>query len=170
MSQQSSYLAKKYVERGNEILRTKNKNKRMLVIIFQGIDIKRETRRNKWVTSKKNRGKEILRIKSENKEILEGIEVKSEVKEPKRLTSSDKILPAHAQMFPKYKYGKHEGNKAPTSNRDCSIYRLQEEFPKDGLPKRYKKRAWAEASATAIRAGSIAIAAIRIEMKQWFLP
>ena len=46
--------ARKYVEKGNEILRTENESKRMSVVMFNDVDIKSEARDNKRLTSNEN--------------------------------------------------------------------------------------------------------------------
>ena len=46
----------KYVEKGNETLRTENESKRMSVAMFHDVDVKTEARDNKRLTSKENKG------------------------------------------------------------------------------------------------------------------
>ena len=48
--------AGKYVEKGNEALRTKNESKRISVVMFHDVNVKSEARDNKRLTSKENKG------------------------------------------------------------------------------------------------------------------
>ena len=56
--------AGKYIDKGNETLRTKEESERMPVAMFHGVDIKIEARDNKRLTSKENKGKETLNSKN----------------------------------------------------------------------------------------------------------
>ena len=115
-------------------MKPKMKVKRMLVTIFRNIDIK--TRQEETSSSsQRKQGKKTLCIKNKKKEMLEDIEVKSMVREPKRLTSYAKNI---ASTLPDVSeaYGGQKGNKAPNSNRDRRIYHPWEELSKGGLPKR----------------------------------
>jgi hypothetical protein len=64
----------KYVEKDNEILRTKNDSKRMLLKIFHGIEVKSEAGDRKRLTSKNNKGKETLRTGNGDVSSLESVQ------------------------------------------------------------------------------------------------
>ena len=70
--------------------------------------------------------------------MLEGIKVKSEIREPKRLTSYDENITSTRPDVSKACAG-HEGNKTPNSNHDRSMFHHREDFSKGELPKRHKK-------------------------------
>ena len=64
----------KYVEKDNEILRTKNDSKRMLLKIFHDIEVKSEAGDRKRLTSKNNKGKETLRTRIDDVSSLESMQ------------------------------------------------------------------------------------------------
>ena len=86
------------------------------VTIFHDLDVKSKAGDNKRLTLRKDKGKETLHIKDDKKEMSGSIEVKNEVRKPKRLTLHNENIvstrPDVSEM-----YGRHEGNKAPNSTR-----------------------------------------------------
>ena len=64
----------KYVEKDNEILRTKNDSKRMLLKIFHSIEVKSEAGDRKRLTSKNSKGKETLRTRIDDVSSLESMQ------------------------------------------------------------------------------------------------
>ena len=94
--------------------------------------------------------------------MLEGIEVKSKVREPKRLTSYNEQLPARAQTFPKL-MADTEATKLQIQTTIVAFTTPGKSYSKVGFQKG-TRRAHVEASTAAIGPGLIAIMSIKIEM------
>ena len=121
--------AGKYVEEGNETLRTENESKRMSAAMFHDVDVKSEARDNKRLTSKENKSKKTLHFKNDKKEMLASIEIKGELREHERLTLHDENI-VGARPNVSEAHGKYGGDGAPNSNGERTSTHPKNEFSK----------------------------------------
>ena len=129
-------LTEECVKKGNKTLRTKNESKKMLVTVFHGIDVRCQAEDNKWLTSRKSMSEEALHSKNNKKEMLPSIEIKDEVRDPKRLTLHDENI-AGARPNVCKAHGKYGGGGAPNSNGKRTMTHPKNEFSKAETMKGY---------------------------------